>query len=335
MTTTKTPLSSSEIGTLWVTYQEKTLIMRILEYFSAKSDDFEAKQIMDGLWSDLNQYVQKITAIFQSEGVAVPIGFTTKDVNLNAPKLYDNGFDIMFVRILKELSMGMYTLNMQMAYREDVICIYKELTAITQQCYLECTKYLRKRGILVSPPNVTMPTQVEFIQNNSYLNGFRLFGEKRAMNLIELGYMHHGIETNNIGMQLITGFAQCAKNKDVKDYFVKGIELSKKIIRQFQEMLLQDDIQFSATSGCTVTTSQVAPFSEKLMMYTIHLLNTFGLGSNSFAMSFSLRRDIIMQTSSLTKDAFTYAQDGVRLLIENGWMEEPPQVENRKELIHK
>ncbi|MGE6895163.1 DUF3231 family protein [Priestia flexa] len=35
------------------------------------------------------------------------------------------------------------------------------------------------------------------------------------------------METNNIGMQLITGFAQCAENKEVKQYFVRGKELAK------------------------------------------------------------------------------------------------------------
>ncbi|WP_176222477.1 hypothetical protein [Paenibacillus barengoltzii] len=48
MTTTKHPLNSSEVGTLWVTYLEKTLIMRMLEYFSAKSDDPDARRS----WSD-------------------------------------------------------------------------------------------------------------------------------------------------------------------------------------------------------------------------------------------------------------------------------------------
>jgi hypothetical protein len=42
------------------------------------------------------------------------------------------------------------------------------------------------------------------------MKGFKLVGDRRALNDIELGLLHHGIETNNIGMQLITGFAQCA-----------------------------------------------------------------------------------------------------------------------------
>ena len=43
----------------------------------------------------------------------------------------------MFIRILKEVSMGMYTLNMNMAYREDVMMIYEGLTSVTQSTYAD------------------------------------------------------------------------------------------------------------------------------------------------------------------------------------------------------
>lgn len=55
-----------------------------------------------------------------------PIGFTKDDVFLDAPKLYDNGFDIMFVRILKEVSMGLYTIGMNMTYNKRVMAIMKD-----------------------------------------------------------------------------------------------------------------------------------------------------------------------------------------------------------------
>ena len=120
----KNPISASELGTLWLTYQEKTLLLRILEYFLAKADDQEAKNIMGGLWQELDYFIKKVEKIFESEGVAIPTGFRKEDVNIEAPNLYDNGFDIMFLRILKEVSMGMYTINMTMAYRDDVMVIY-------------------------------------------------------------------------------------------------------------------------------------------------------------------------------------------------------------------
>jgi hypothetical protein len=55
----------------------------------------------------------------------------------------------MFLRILKEISMGMYTLNMNMAYREDVMSIYEGLTTTTQKVYKLATHYLLNKGFLL------------------------------------------------------------------------------------------------------------------------------------------------------------------------------------------
>jgi hypothetical protein len=321
------------VGTLWITYNEKTLIMRMLEYFIEKSDDQQAKNILGGLWQELNFYVLQMEEIFKDQGMAKPAGYTNEDVNLEAPKLYDNGFDIMFVRILKEVSMGMYTINMNMSYNDKIMQIYEGLTVVTQKIYKLSTLYLLEKGILTLPPKVTMPKTTEFIKSKSYMNGFNLFGDKRALNDLELGILHHGIETNNIGLQLITGFAQCAQNKEVKQYFVKGKELAKKQIKVMQEILLESDIQFAATSGSTVTTSTVAPFSDKLMMHCVYLLNGFGLVGSSFGTFFSLRNDIAMKATLLAKDIYFYGEEGIKIKIKNGWFEEPPQMEDRSQII--
>jgi hypothetical protein len=47
------PISASEVGTLWLTYQEKTLILRVLEYFIKNADDQQAKNIMGGCGKSL------------------------------------------------------------------------------------------------------------------------------------------------------------------------------------------------------------------------------------------------------------------------------------------
>ncbi|GHH97917.1 DUF3231 family protein [Neobacillus kokaensis] len=331
----KNPLSVSELGTLWITYQEKTMILRILEFFIEKSDDQEAKNIMGMMWQELDYYVELITEIFVKEGAVIPRGFTKEDVNLNAPRLFDNGFDIMFLRILKEMSMGMYTLNMNMAYRVDVMTIYEGLTTITLKCYKLATIYLLKKGILSLPPHITMPTTTEFIESKKYMSGLNPFTEKRPLNAIEVGFLHHGIETNNIGMQLITGFAQCAKNKEVRKYFEKGKDLAKKHIKVFQDLLLDNDIQFSATSGSTVTTSTIAPFSDRLMMFCIDLLNGFSIVGNSFGTFFTLRNDLSFKTTLLAKDIFFYGQEGLEIMFKHGWYEEPPQSEDRNQLINR
>lgn len=325
--TNKHPLSSSELSALWITYQEKTLILRFLEYFLEKAEDQEAKNIMGGLWQELNNYLVKIKDLFQEEQLAIPVGFTKEDVNLDAPRLFDNGFDIMFTRVLKELSLGMYCLNMDMAYRQDLITLYLGLTSVSQRYYKLCTHYLIDKGIMTLPPNVSMPKTTEFIQSTSYMNGLNPFVQDRPLNDLEVGILHHSIEENNIGMQLITGFAQVAEDKEVSDYFVKGKKLAQKQIKLFENYLLKSDVQFSVTSGSTVTPSTVAPFSQKLMMYCIYLLNGFGTVGKSFGTLFSFRNDITLHQALIAKDIYNYNIEGVKIMIKNGWLEEPPHIE--------
>lgn len=307
--------------------------MRFLEYFIEKADDPQARNILGGLWQELDFYVTEMEQIFSEQGMVKPVGFTSEDVNVNAPKLYDNNFDLLFIRTLKQVSMGLYTLSMNMAYNKRIMSVYEGLTTVTQKIYKLTTCYLINKGVLSPPPKVTMPTKTEFIQSKKYMEGFKITGDKRALNDLEVGIIHHNLESNNIGMQLITGFAQCAQNKEAKKYFVKGKELAKKQVKVMEDILRKADVHLSATSGGTVTTSTVPPFSDKLMMHCIYILNGFsivGAGSGAF---FSLRNDLAAKTIMLAKDVYFYAQEGIEIKIKNGWFEEPPQMEDRAQII--
>ncbi|WP_102348462.1 DUF3231 family protein [Bacillus sp. Marseille-P3661] len=325
-------ITSSELGTLWLTYQQKTMILRMLEYFREKADDNHASEIITSLYTETDLYVDKIKGILQQEGAVIPVGFTAEDVNTQVPKLYDNGFDIMFIRLLKEISMGMHSLNITMAYREDIVMLFKDLTAITQKYYNRCTQYLLEKGMLARSPYVSMPTVIEFVKDTSYFGGLTAnpFSEKRPLNTVEVAQIYHSIESNNTGMQMITGFAQCGNKEEVKKYFKEGAELAKGIIKELSETLLQSNIQIPGPSGGNATRSTVAPFSDKLMLYCTSLFCSFALGGNSLGTAFSLRNDLPTKMTIFMKDIFEYAHKGARIMIQNGWMEEPPQIEERK-----
>jgi hypothetical protein len=332
----KSAITSSELGVLWLTYQEKTMILRILEYFIEKADDEKAKEIMTNLYGEIDTYVGKITETFQNEGAVIPVGFTAQDVNKEVPKLYDNGFDIMFVRLLKEISMGLHSLNITMSYREDIVLIFKELTAITQKYYNLCTQYLLEKGLLVKSPHVSMPKSVEFVKDSSYLGGLSInpFSEKRSLNTVEVAQLHHSIESNVSGLQMITGFAQCANEEEVKNYLNEGAELAKSIVKELSETFLQDGIQAPQTSGGNATRSTIAPFSDKLMLYCTSLFCSFSMGSGSLGTAFSLRNDLPAKMTIFMKDIFEYAHKGAKIMIKNGWMEEPPQMEERNQMLN-
>lgn len=318
-------ITSSEIGVLWMTYQQKTMIISMLEYLINKAEDPKAKDIMTDLYKETKPYCEKIRKIYEKEKLPVPVGFNSEDVNPEAPKLFDNGFDIMFIRLIKEISMGMHTLNLTMAYRSDIMQLFREMTIITQKYYDRCTSYLLEKGLLPRAPYVAVEEGVEFVNEKSYLSGSNLFNEKRALNTVEIAHLFHAIETNLIGMQVINGFSQCAKEKETSQYFAKGGELAKEIATSLGDIILKNDTQLPGLSGGNVTTSTIAPFSDKIMMYCISLFCSFSLGGNSLGTAFSLRNDLPAKFSIVMKDVFEYAHEGAKLMIKYGWMEEPPQ----------
>ncbi len=69
------------------------------------------------------------------------------------------------------------------------------------------------------------------------------------------------------------------------------------------------------------------------MMYCISLFCSFGLGSNALGTVFSLRGDLPFTLVSTAKDILTYGQDGGKIMAKNGWVEEPPSMEDRNDLI--
>ncbi|RIX50060.1 DUF3231 family protein [Paenibacillus nanensis] len=320
-------LSASELGALWMTYHKKTMILRILEYFMEKSDDNKAKSLMSGLHESLHQKVVEIKKMFENEGAAVPVGFTEEDLHLEAPKLWDNGFDIMFCRVLKEISMGMYVLHMTISYREDMIKLYKQLTDLTQTYYNHFTQYLLEKNLLPRPNFTNMPQSADYIHNKDYMKGTNLFGHKRSINTVEFGILYHIIETNITGMQLMKGFAQCSKDEDAQKYFQKGHKLAKDILKEAGEILQENTIQPSATPGGTVTNATAAPFSDKLMMFCTYLLGGFSIGSSGFSAAFNLRNDVAAQSAVFAKDIYAYTIEGAKLMIAKGWFEEPPKMD--------
>ncbi|WP_404323408.1 DUF3231 family protein [Cytobacillus firmus] len=100
------PITSNALATLWMTYQQKTMLFRMLDYFIEKAEEEQAKKIMADLRGEVQAVIQKIAQILKEEGAAIPVGFTEQDVVPDDPALFANGLDIMFVRLMKSLAWG-------------------------------------------------------------------------------------------------------------------------------------------------------------------------------------------------------------------------------------
>lgn len=73
-------------------------------------------------------------------------------------------------------------------------------------------------------------------------------------------------------------------------------------------------------------------FSDKLIMFHVTGMIAAGIGNYGMALAASPRRDIGVKYASLIPEISLYAEDGANIMINEGWMEEPPQNINRDHL---
>ena len=88
-----------------------------------------------------------------------------------------------------------------------------------------------KQGTYVRPPYISTPDKVDFVEKQHFLAGF--FGKKRSITSVEVSHLFFNIQTNYVGKALITGFAQTAQNEEVKQFLLRGKQLSQKYIDTF------------------------------------------------------------------------------------------------------
>ena len=79
-TEAKIQITSTELGTLWMTYLAKSGMLLMSEYFKEKTIDREAQNIMTSYINDLQHIKNKIATIFTNEKAVIPIAFDEKDI---------------------------------------------------------------------------------------------------------------------------------------------------------------------------------------------------------------------------------------------------------------
>jgi hypothetical protein len=331
-TEAKIQLSSSELGALWMTYQSTSASLLMYDLMKEKTIDKEAQNILTSYISEAQNVKNEIVKVFNSEKAVIPMGFDERDVIREATPLFDDIFNIMYLRQIIKLNFQHSAIFSAMSYMKEVHDIFKLNYDIADKYYVMTTNYLLGKGVLSRPPYVAMPKQVEFIEDKNYMSGFNILTDKRSLNTIEIGYINEAIGANVFGMQLMTGFAQVAKENEVKKYFIQGKELSKKMVSKLSEILLQSDIQPPSTWAGKATDSTNPPFTDKLMMYITSLISSSAMAFNVLGTTYSMRSDLQLKLGLISKDVFQFSKEGAEIMIKHRWMEEPPQMEDRNQL---
>ncbi|WP_254871073.1 DUF3231 family protein [Bacillus sp. Marseille-Q1617] len=325
------PLTTAEITALWVSYMNCSATICFYKYFLHHNEDQEIKGLLKDVLISCNDTVKKVKNIFEEEDFPVPQGFSDKDIDLTVPPLFTDLFSLSFIYRAGQIIISHYATYLTKVAREDITEFFHEKLNKTSDLYKKSLNLMISKGIYDRPPKMEYPDSVNYIKHQpSLLETW--FGESRTLNAFELSELFFAIERNCIGMVMLKGFLQVSRDKDVKEYFRQGKKLSEKQIFTFNKVLMKDEFFPTYPVAMEVKNTDASPFSEKLMLFFISASNTVGLTTLCHAATMSMRKDLAVHYGLFVTEIMKYSTDGLSLLIKRGWMEQPPQAADQKNL---
>ncbi|WP_099364214.1 DUF3231 family protein [Fredinandcohnia onubensis] len=327
-------LTAGEIAQLWIQYLNDSASICVLSYFLEKAEDDETKPIIKFALELSESHIQQITAILSEEKHVVPCGFSLKeDVDVTAPRLYSDSFALNFINQMSKVGLTSYAGSVAASVRDDIKNYYMECLSEAMQLYKKSTDLLLSKGIFVRPPSLPNLEKVEFVKKQWFM--LDVVGEKRPLTAAEVANLFFNLQRNALGVATLTGFSQVAGDKDVKQFFLKGLEVGNKHIKLFRGKLEESKLPAPMGWDSEITNSTAHTFSDKLMMYFTSGLITLSVGYYGTAVSQSPRADLSTMYNRLSLEVQLYAEDGANIMIKNGWLEQPPMASDRDELIRR
>ncbi len=325
-------LSSTEIGGLWSIYMQESMTVCFLQYFLHHLQDGDIVPLAQKSLHVSQGRLERIRAFFDKEHFPIPDGFTDKDIDLSAPPLFHDAFALSFIYMTSRMGMINYAFTSSNNVRLDVLDFFNECLHTTTELFGEAVKLSLEKGLYDRPPKMNYPDRVEYVRHVAFLDG--LTGHKRPLSAIELSEIFFNIERNYFAVLVMLGFAQVMQDKKLRDHILRGKKISEKQIELFNKLLMDEELLGTVTVGMEVTASTSSPFSDKIIMAMINMLNAVDIVLISHALALSMRADLIAHYAKIVGEIMAYAKDTFDLVVDRGWLEQPPLTTNRRELIY-
>ncbi|MGP4080089.1 DUF3231 family protein [Pseudalkalibacillus sp. R45] len=323
-------LTSAEIGKLWVTYTGNTMGKCVLTHFIKNVEDEDIKKVVEKAIDLSEEFIQKIEDIFIPENFPIPVGFTEKDVNPDAPRLFSDQFYLHYLRYVCKAGLSIYSIAIPLMSRKDIREFFTDCSTKTANLIREVNEILIAKGSLAKPVPIPIPEEVDFVEKHDYLNG--VIGNVRPLHALEITHLFDNIDNNVTSKALLIGFSQVANRRQIRQYLLRGKKITNKHIVANSQKLNKDNLPAPPLLDHLVTTSTVPTFSDKLML--AHKIDMFSMKIRSCgnAMSLNGRRDLGGMYAKMLTDISLYVEDGAQIMINHGWMEKPPQAVDRDKL---
>jgi hypothetical protein len=319
-------LTSAEMGKLWATYMGNSMAKCILSYYLQHVEDENIKNLLENALKLTEEFLKTTKEIFEKENFPIPKGFTEEDVNLNAPRLFEDEYYVHYLKYAAKAGMSIYNVGIPLVYRKDVKEFFRYCMNSTMDLMDQIKEILMNKGLIIKPPLIPIPEKVDFV-NKDFLNGF--LGHVRPLHALEIAHFYDNIENNVTSKALIMAFAQVAKDENIRELFERGRDMTATNIENYIQKLHDENLPSPTFLDDLVTTTLFSPFSDKLMLF--HKMDMFSMKIRAFGNSVAVngRHDVgLLYTKSLMKIG-AFVEDAAKIMIEKGWMEQPPSAAKR------
>jgi Protein of unknown function (DUF3231) len=326
----KTKISASELANLWTQYVNDSLARCMFRYFLNFVQDTEIIQVLQYALELTERHLQKVEEFLTTDGYPIPKGFTEEDVTVEAPPLFTDTYIIVYLHIMSIHGLTRYAGAIGNVTREDQRKYFIGVISETLELYDRSTKVLTEKGIISKPPSFNNHQKVEFIKKQNFLTGW--LGKRRPISAVEISGTYLNLQKTMVKTVLELAFSQVAKSKEVRNYMERSRQLCNEHFKILSSMLIEDNLHIPRTFESEVTDSTISPFSDKLMVFHVTSLLSSAIGYYGEAMAISQRRDLAANYAKMITEIGLLAEDGMNLLIENEWMEQPPLATDHTDL---
>jgi hypothetical protein len=323
-------LTSSEIAQLYTTYLNDSLSKCVLSYYANTVTDQDIYAIIGFSLNLSEKHLKTIEGIFKSVSHPIPYGFGDSDVNIDAKKLFTDTFMLRYIKQMATMGLANYTEALSVSAREDVRNFFTDCLQSSLELSNKTDDILLSKGLYIRTPYIDVPSKIEFVEKQSYIHG--LLGDTRPLNVQEITQIFINMQTNILGKAFTMGLSQVAESERVRNFVLRGKEISQKHVDIFDQMLKKEDLPYPEPYDVEVLNSTEQVFSDKLIVFHIAALNALGTANYGKAMSKSLRADITASFARLSAEIGQYAKDGMDIMLDNHWLEKFPETADRKAL---
>lgn len=323
-------LTSAEIGALWNAYVSESFVHHIFVCFLKHMEDPVIKPTLINLADSTKDALCLLKSVFMKEGIPVPRGITSEDINLSAPRLFSDSFLIPLLKSMAKVSLQFFSLSYADSSRKDMRDFFRDFLDRLVMHNQQAAELMQFKGTPVPPPYIPIPNKVDFVKKQNFLAGFLV--DKRPLTVFEINNIFYNAQSNALGKALLLGYIQVVESKEIKQYLIKGKDLSNRYFADLTKILLNENIAIPPSYDGEVSDSTESPFSDRMILFHSNYMSSLGLQQYGMALSNVQRHDLAAMYAKMMVEVGTYANEGEKLMIKNEWMEQPPLAPDRDDL---